>query len=77
VLRGGAFWNDHQNVRCAYRNRNDARNFNNNIGLRVVVAARTRFEARTARRGPELFRAEAKHGRTCSWPRLDGLRPGT
>jgi len=43
VLRGGAFWNDHQNVRCAYRNRNDARNFNNNIGLRVVVAARPCF----------------------------------
>jgi len=49
VLRGGAFWNDHQNVRCAYRNRNDARNVNNNVGFRVVV--RTRFGAGTAQRG--------------------------
>ena len=37
VLRGGAFWNNHQNVRCAYRNRNDPHNVNNNVGFRVVV----------------------------------------
>ena len=76
MLRGGAFWNDHQNVRCAYRNWNDARNRNNNIGLRVVVAALTYFGTRNARRGVLPFRAEVKYGGACSWPRLDEDRPG-
>jgi hypothetical protein len=48
VVRGGGFWNDHQNARCAYRNNDDARDVNNDIGFRVVV--RTRFGTRTARR---------------------------
>jgi hypothetical protein len=43
VLRGGAFWNDHQNVRCASRNRNNARNLNDNYGMRVVLAGCTYF----------------------------------
>ena len=51
VLRGGAFWNDHQHVRCAYRNRNNARNLNDNYGMRVVLAACTYFGTRTSRRG--------------------------
>ena len=37
VLRGGAFWNDHRSVRCAYRGRYDARVVGNNVGFRVVV----------------------------------------
>jgi hypothetical protein len=36
VLRGGAFNNNERNVRCAYRNRNNPNNRNNNIGFRVV-----------------------------------------
>ena len=51
VLRGGAFWNDHQNVRCASRNRNNARNLNDNYGLRVILAGCTYFGTRTSRRG--------------------------
>ncbi|NJR41661.1 MAG: SUMF1/EgtB/PvdO family nonheme iron enzyme, partial [Akkermansiaceae bacterium] len=51
VLRGGAFWNNHQNVRCAYRNRNDPRNDNNNVGFRVVVAVRTSVVISIVRRG--------------------------
>jgi hypothetical protein len=39
VLRGGAFNNNERNVRCAYRNRNNPNNRNNNIGFRVVVVA--------------------------------------
>jgi formylglycine-generating enzyme required for sulfatase activity len=39
VLRGGAFNNEDRNVRCAYRNRNNPNNRNNNIGFRVVVCA--------------------------------------
>lgn len=38
VLRGGAFNNNQRNVRCAYRNRNDPDNRNNNVGFRLVVA---------------------------------------
>ncbi|MBW1781292.1 MAG: SUMF1/EgtB/PvdO family nonheme iron enzyme [Deltaproteobacteria bacterium] len=38
VLRGGAFNNNARDVRCAYRNRNNPDNRNNNIGFRVVLA---------------------------------------
>jgi hypothetical protein len=38
VLRGGAFNNDTNNVRCANRNRNNPDNRNRNIGFRVVAS---------------------------------------
>jgi hypothetical protein len=38
VLRGGSFNNNRRNARCAYRNRNNPDNWNNNIGFRVVVS---------------------------------------
>lgn len=38
MLRGGSWINNQRNARCAYRNRNDPDNFNNNIGFRVVVS---------------------------------------
>jgi formylglycine-generating enzyme required for sulfatase activity len=38
VVRGGAFWNNPTNMRCAYRNRNDPNNRNDNIGFRVVLS---------------------------------------
>jgi hypothetical protein len=39
VVRGGS-WNNHQdNARCAYRNRNQPDNRNNNLGFRVVLRA--------------------------------------
>ena len=37
VVRGGAFNNNENNVRCAYRNRNNPHNDNRNNGFRVVV----------------------------------------
>lgn len=37
VLRGGAFWNDHQDARCASRNGYDARGVGPVVGFRVVV----------------------------------------
>lgn len=37
-LRGGAWNNNGNNCRSAYRNNNDPDNRNNNIGLRVVVS---------------------------------------
>ena len=38
VLRGGAFWLAHRNVRCASRNRLVARVVNDNFGFRVALA---------------------------------------
>jgi hypothetical protein len=50
VLRGGAFNNNENNVRCAYRNRNNPDNRNRNSGFRVVVAS-TLFHWPELRRG--------------------------
>ncbi|MCB0243024.1 MAG: SUMF1/EgtB/PvdO family nonheme iron enzyme [Anaerolineae bacterium] len=38
VLRGGAFNNNENNVRCAARNRNNPNNRNDNIGFRVCAS---------------------------------------
>jgi hypothetical protein len=35
-MRGGSWNNNRRNARCAYRNRNNPDNFNNNVGFRVV-----------------------------------------
>jgi len=37
-VRGGAWNNNRNNARCAYRNRNDPGNFNNNLGFRLVLS---------------------------------------
>ena len=58
VLRGGAFNNNERNVRCAYRNRNEPDERNNNIGFRVVVA-HDFLSAGTAWRFHRGFQAEA------------------
>ena len=39
VVRGGSFNNNQRNVRCAYRNRNNPNNRNDNMGFRVMVAS--------------------------------------
>ena len=38
-MRGGAWNNNRDNARCAYRNRNDPDNRNDNLGFRVVLRA--------------------------------------
>jgi hypothetical protein len=38
VVRGGSWNNNRNTARCAYRNRNEPDNFNNNIGFRVVCS---------------------------------------
>jgi hypothetical protein len=43
VLRGGSWNNNRDNARCAYRNRNQPDNRNNNIGFRVVLRSPTFF----------------------------------
>ncbi|MFM6058740.1 MAG: SUMF1/EgtB/PvdO family nonheme iron enzyme [Microcystis sp.] len=39
MLRGGSWNNNPENCRCAYRNRNNPDNRNNNIGLRLVASS--------------------------------------
>jgi formylglycine-generating enzyme required for sulfatase activity len=41
VMRGGAFWSAHQNVRCASRDRHIMRSVNDPVGFRVVLAGPT------------------------------------
>ncbi len=52
ALRGGSYFNTEDNVRCAYRNRNNPNNRNNNVGFRVVASTpfNGRAPAGTARR---------------------------
>ena len=50
VLRGGSWNNNRNNARCAYRNRNEPDNFNNNIGFRVVCSTSFCLNARNAAR---------------------------
>ena len=38
VMRGGTFWGARQDVRCADRNRDDARHVGNHVGFRVALA---------------------------------------
>jgi len=38
VVRGGSWINNTRRARCAYRNRNNPDNWNNNQGFRVVVS---------------------------------------
>lgn len=74
MLWGGAFLDGHWYVRCAYRFWNGTFYSDRVIGFRVVVL--TCSGASIVRRGDPLFRAEAKHGRACSWPRPVMARPG-
>ena len=64
VVRGGSWNNNRNNARCAYRNRNEPDNFNNNIGFRLVLShdflpARSAVPASRAA-------AAAKIGSACS-----------
>jgi hypothetical protein len=71
VLRGGAFNNNPQDVRCAYRNNNNPDNRNNNIGFRVVVSTLFAPTGNAARDGNAVVGGRGlKNGRARSWPRL-------
>jgi formylglycine-generating enzyme required for sulfatase activity len=54
VVRGGSWNNNQNNARCAYRNRNEPDNWNNNIGFRIVVAHTLLFSAGNAARQTTL-----------------------
>gem|GEM_PF-1860694 len=54
MLRGGAFNNDTDNVRCAYRNRNDPDNRNDNIGFRVVASTFSQRRRRKCQAGADV-----------------------
>jgi hypothetical protein len=71
VVRGGAFNNNRRNARCAYRNRNNPDNRNDNLGFRVVVS--TFFSQPEMRRALPLRQDSSprrKNGRAYSWPCL-------
>jgi hypothetical protein len=52
VVRGGSWNNRARNLRCAYRNRNDPGNRNDNLGFRVVCrGSRQHVAARLPRAG--------------------------
>jgi len=69
LLRGGAWNNNQDNARCAYRNRNNPNNRNNNIGFRVCVStlSRPRHEGLELQAGDTLP-AEAENGGARSGP---------
>ena len=85
VVRGGAFNNNQRNVRCAYRNRNNPNNRNNNQGFRVVgvgggmaffgrdimgvVPAGNAARPRLRRRGVIRESARSRPGRALNSPR--------
>jgi hypothetical protein len=65
VLRGGSYINNHRNVRCSARNRNNPNNMNDNIGFRVALST---FFTLAFSRGWFGFGSEAKNGGAYSWP---------
>ncbi|MFZ5921458.1 MAG: SUMF1/EgtB/PvdO family nonheme iron enzyme [Chloroflexota bacterium] len=71
AVRGGSWNNNRNNARCAYRNRNNPDNFNNNLGFRVVLSHDI-FPARSA--VPLTGGGRGKHRLAC--PRLAALAAG-
>ena len=70
MLRGGSFNNNRNNDRCAYRNRNNPNNRNNNSGFRVVVS-HDFLGVPEMPPGKPRWTAEAlRAGAACSWPVL-------
>jgi hypothetical protein len=78
VVRGGSWNNNRNNARCAYRNRNEPDNFNNNLGFRLVLSHDI-FLARSA--VPPTGGGRGKH--RLAWLRLGAIsgqiynRPGS
>jgi hypothetical protein len=65
VLRGGAWNNNEDNARCAYRNRNNADNRNNNVGFRLAESfCPASSRGSEMRRVMSATRAAAIPGRT-------------
>jgi len=69
VVRGGAWNNDQDNTRAAYRNRNHPNNRNDNLGFRVCLSTSSgsSFARGTDHQWPELragyaLLAEAENG---------------
>ena len=73
VLRGGAWNNNRQNVRCAYRNRNNPNNRNDNNGFRVVARPAPWLSCSN---GPCTRPAGRKCG-AASTPYVIASKPGT
>ena len=78
VWRGGSFNNNEDNLRCAYRNRNNPNNFNDNNGFRVAVAHV--FPCAPELPGGALFSSGTRHekwrGLSLAELRAMALKPG-
>jgi hypothetical protein len=74
VLRGGSWNNNRDNCRCAYRNRNDPGNRNNDIGFRVCVGPHIEHAPRVpcCHAGPGAKVMFAKVPTAARRPRLAG-----
>ena len=70
IVRGGSWNNNQDNARCAYRNRNNPWNDNNNLGFRVMVsiALRAGKSRHPAMRGGARKPAWPDPGRTARVP---------
>lgn len=70
VVRGGSWNNNTNNVRAAFRNRNNPDNRNNTLGLRLVAAPRLSRSllARNAVRPSSVGGRGVRVGVTSSWP---------
>ena len=78
VVRGGSWNNNQRDARCAYRNRNTPDNWNNNLGVRVVVSIALGLGRQTpsftdAGRSP--YYDESQSGPTPVAPAVGGRRP--
>jgi hypothetical protein len=78
VVRGGAFNNNENNVRCARRNRNNPNNRNNNNGFRLLLAHTFFAPAGNATDRPAqggcVAEAIKKDGAACRSPGAKGGR---
>jgi hypothetical protein len=69
VLRGGAWNNNQNNARCAYRNRNNPNNRNNNLGFRVVFSPHLFVLCQKCGAVMNCVAEAFEDGRTMSWLR--------
>ena len=74
VIRGGAWNNDAENCRSAYRNRNDPGNRDHNVGFRLLSTRRNRILVMHGQRVwfTDHARVHKALSRSCS---CAGLRP--
>ena len=74
MLRGGGWINPAENLRAAYRNRNHARNRNDDIGFRVAAAPANTLTARHRAGAGQASARGAESSRSARSRRAPGAR---